>query len=73
MQNTRKRKDAKTSKFKGVSLHSQLGRWVAQIGINSKTVYIGLFDNEEDAARAYDAKAREVFGQFALTNFKEEG
>lgn len=71
MRNTRKRRGAKTSRYKGVSRHSQNGNWVAQIGINNRPVYVGSFDLEEDAARAYDAAARKVFGEFALVNFKE--
>jgi hypothetical protein len=71
MRNTRKRKDAQTSRYKGVSRHSQNGRWVAQIVSPGRPAYIGLFDSETDAARAYDAKARELYGEFAHTNFKD--
>jgi hypothetical protein len=71
MQNTRKRRDAKTSRFKGVSMHSQSRKWIAQIGSSGRTQYIGSFDSEEDAAKAYDARAREQFGEFAHTNFRD--
>lgn len=57
------------SGYKGVSWHSQNGYWRARIQHNGKGIYIGVFDSAEDAARAYDAKARELQGDFALVNF----
>ena len=60
-----------TSKYKGVYLHSKNNNWIARICINSKTKHIGVFHSEEEAARAYDIKAKEVFGEFANTNFKD--
>lgn len=69
MQNTRKRINAKTSQYKGVSLHSQNGTWIAQIGVLRRVVYIGSFTTEQSAARAYDEHAASRFGEFAHLNF----
>lgn len=56
--------------FKGVSpTKSQKKPYSAAIGISGQTIYLGSFDKAEDAARAYDEKARELFGEFARTNF----
>jgi hypothetical protein len=58
-----------TSGYKGVfPLPSK--RWRACIKNQGERLHIGVFDTPEEAARAYDAKARELFGEFANTNFK---
>jgi hypothetical protein len=67
-QNSRKRLKA-SSQYKGVVRNSKQRRWRACITYNSKQIYIGQFINEHHAARAYDAKARELFGEFARLNF----
>lgn len=57
------------SKCKGVCLHKRCSKWQAQIYFNGKSIYLGLFNVKEDAARAYDKKALELFGDYARTNF----
>lgn len=63
---------AKSSRFKGVYRHNGTGKWQAQIMFNRKLIYIGLFDNEELAAKAYDQHALVRFGEFAQLNFPDE-
>lgn len=58
-----------TSKFRGVVWHKQRNCWQAQIKHDDKSIYFGCFGVEEAAARAYDIKARELFGDFASLNF----
>ncbi len=68
-----RRKSRGTSRFKGVSWHFNRRRWEARIGCDGKTRHLGWFDNEIDAALAYDRAARELFGAFAHLNFPEVG
>lgn len=56
-----------TSRFKGVAHRHR--KWSAQITISRRTHFLGSFDNEIDAAKAYDAAAVEAFGEFAALNF----
>jgi hypothetical protein len=57
-----------TSRYKGVSLDSGTGKWFVRIAINDKCKHLGAFTDEDEAARTYDRRAREAFGEFALTN-----
>ena len=56
-----------TSGFKGVTRYGT--GWKAYIQPNGTFINLGVFSEKEDAARAYDAKAIELFGEFACTNF----
>ncbi len=58
-----------SSRYKGVSWHKQFGKWHALICCEGTVYSLGVYDDEEKAARAYDRKARELFREFARTNF----
>lgn len=57
-----------SSKYKGVNWHRQNRKWTAQIRINEKPLYLGIFEDEKDAARAYNAAAIKFYGEFARLN-----
>jgi hypothetical protein len=61
-----------TSGYRGVSWDKTNGRWEAKIGYQNKTYHLGRFDSAIEAARAYDAAAKELHGQFAHLNFPVE-
>lgn len=56
------------SQYKGV--YRNKNKWCAQIQINSKKIYLGRFDSEVVAAKTYDNKAKELFGEFGKLNFQ---
>ena len=59
------------SKFRGVSFNKQIGSWKAYFkDSNGKQKHLGYFDDEEEAARAYDAAAIENGYNPEALNFK---
>lgn len=71
--NRRKRTDsAMRSKYKGVSPIQRSSKWLARATACGVTHYLGAFETQEDAARAYDAFAVNHFGEFARTNFARQ-
>jgi hypothetical protein len=58
-----------SSKYKGVSWSKARNKFRANIYLNRKAIHLGYFDSEIDAAKAYDKKAHELFGEFAYLNF----
>jgi hypothetical protein len=62
---------AKHSTFRGVGKRHNSRLWKARIAIDRKVIELGYFENEIDAARAYDRAAKKYHGQFAILNFPE--
>jgi hypothetical protein len=59
-----------SSQFAGV--HRYRDRWAANVTCLGKCYYVGLFDDEVEAAKARDRKAYELHGEYAYLNFPED-
>jgi len=71
MRNRGKRQGT-SSRFKGVCYSKRHGKYFASVYYEGKQLFLGLFTDEIEAARTYDWKAVELFGEFARVNFPEE-
>jgi hypothetical protein len=56
-----------SSKYLGVCFHKS-NKWVCNIRYYNKSIYIGLFSSEEDAALAYNNMASKLYGENAVLN-----
>jgi len=55
--NTKKRKQT-SSKYKGVSFNKQSNKWESKIMLDKKRIFLGYFDDEDDAGQAYNDAIR---------------
>jgi hypothetical protein len=62
-----------SSRYKGVSWNKRLSKWIARIANNGKDIYLGAFEDETEAAIAYDRAATERHGEYANLNFPGDG
>ena len=56
------------SKFKGVCWHKGGKAWRAYIRVNNTRLHLGYYEVEVEAARVYNTKAVELFGEYACLN-----
>jgi hypothetical protein len=65
--NTMKRSH-NTSGFKGAFFNRRNGKWLSQIRVNKKQIYLGNYETPELAHQAYCLAAMEFFGEYARTS-----
>lgn len=59
------------SGYRGVMWHKRTGAYYCRVRAQKKEHWIGIFDDPIKAAHAYDKKAKEVHGEFAVLNFPQ--
>ena len=57
-----------SSVYKGVHFRTERLKWCARIHVNGKTISLGVFDDEKEAARVYNEAALKYYGEFAKLN-----
>lgn len=67
--NTRGQDNNISSQYKGVSWNKKRRKWVVSIRIDRKSKHIGFFEDEKEAAAAYDKAAKKHRGEYAFLNF----
>lgn len=70
-QNRQTKKLGTHSRFKGVTWHRNAQKWQAGIKKEGRSIHLGLFEAEVDAAIAYNHAAIQMFGEFAHINSLE--
>ncbi len=58
------------SRYKGLAWDKKDKRWEVRISVNGRRIYIGRFEDQIQAARAYDRAARIYHGRYAQANFE---
>lgn len=66
--NKNKQKGSYSSIYKGVYWNKKTEKWRSKIMINGKSIHLGLFHNEEEAAKIYNKASERYFKDFAKPN-----
>lgn len=61
----------RSSKYKGVSWDKKKKKYAVRITINKRNEFLGLFSDEVSAAKSYDRKAKELYGEYVNLNIPE--
>ncbi len=67
-QQNREAQTNNSSGYKGVHWGCRDRKWIAKITHHGKAIFLGCFNDKIKAVKAYDKKARELFGEFAYIN-----
>ena len=67
--NTRQGRGQGSSEYKGVSWNKEKRKWRANIHIDNRLKCLGCFEDEKEAAAAYDRAAKKHRGEYAFLNF----
>lgn len=70
-QNQINKHQAPANRFYGVTFSKAAQKWMAQLRANKRHYYLGVFETDEEAARARDAAALKYQGEFARLNFPD--
>lgn len=73
-ENTRNRSKApnKSSQYKGVTFNKRHKKWRSHLMVDGNAMYLGFFDKEIDAAKAYNEAALKYHCEFASINIIKE-
>jgi hypothetical protein len=63
-QNSAKRRD-NTSGCRGVNFFKRLNKWIVRIQVNNKRLFLGYFNNKEDAVKVYIKASKKYFKEYA--------
>ena len=64
----RPRRPGASSMFRGVSYRSRTGQWIAQLYWRGRRYFLGAYEDELEAAEAYNKHALQIIGPFAVLN-----
>jgi hypothetical protein len=58
-----------SSKYIGIRFREKINKWEANIYVNNKQMYLGIFETEIEAAKARDTASKKYFGEYGKLNF----